>query len=202
VVAVWGAGPVGQLIVKSAYLLGAERVISIDKVPERLRLARDMGGAQVINFSSVDVVEALKEMTGGRGPDVCIDAVGLEAQGHSVDVIYDRMMLATGMVTDLGHVLRLAIQACRKGGTISVPGVYGGFMDKVNIGAAFGKGLQFRMGQTHVHRYVPLLLDKIAEGEIDPTFIITHKLRLEDAAFGYKLFKENKNECIKVILQP
>ncbi len=202
VVAVWGCGPVGQFVIQSAWLLGAERVIAIDHVTERLKMAYHAGKAEVLNFENLDVVEALKDMTGGRGPDVCIDAVGLEAEGHNLDTLYDRVKLKLHLVTDLGHVLRQVIQACRKGGTVSIPGVYGGFMDKMNIGAAFGKGVKFRMGQTHVQRYTQHLLQLILDGKIDPSFVITHELSLEDAPQGYRMFKQYEDDTIKVVLKP
>jgi threonine dehydrogenase-like Zn-dependent dehydrogenase len=201
-VALWGCGPVGQLTIKCAYLLGAERVIAIDQVPERLALAREQGKAETIDFSQEDVLDRLKELTGGRGPDVCIDAVGLEAHGHAPDAVLDRAKAALFLATDRPHALREAIQACRKGGTVSIPGVYGGVLDKVPFGAAFSKGLTFRMGQTHVMRYLQPLLEKIAEGEIDPTFIITHRLKLDDAPDAYKTFKAREDGCIKVVLKP
>ena len=203
VVAVWGCGPVGQFAIKSAYLLGAARVIAIDQVAERLQMACEQGGAETIDFSQQEVIETLKELTGGRGPDACIDAVGLEAHGHSVDAIYDRVKAATRVLeTDRPHVLREAIQACRKGGTVSVPGVYGGLLDKMNIGAAFAKGLSFKMGQTHVHRYLKPLLQRIEQGEIDPTFVITHRMTLAEAPAGYKTFGERADGCIKIVLTP
>jgi threonine dehydrogenase-like Zn-dependent dehydrogenase len=201
VVAVWGCGPVGQFVIQSAYLLGADRVIAIDHVPERLRMAQAVGKAETLNFKGLDVVETLKKMTGGRGPDVCIDAVGLEAEGHSPDTIYDRVKHKFMLTTDVAHVLREAIQACRKGGTVSLPGVYGGFLDKVNLGAAFGKGLKFVMGQTHVQRYMRPLLDRIEAGEIDPSFVITHKFRLDEAPYAYRIFKNYEDGCIKVVLK-
>lgn len=201
IVAIWGCGPVGLLTIKCAYLLGAERVIAIDNVPERLRKAQEGAGAQVVNFDQVGVLETLLELTGGRGPDVCIDAVGLEAHGKSVDALYDRVKAAAFMETDRPHVLREAIEACRKGGTLSVPGVYGGFLDKIPFGAAFNKGLTIHMGQTHVHRYLRPLLERIQRGEIDPTFIITHRMPLEEAPKGYDLFVNKKDECIKVVLK-
>jgi threonine dehydrogenase-like Zn-dependent dehydrogenase len=201
-VAVWGCGPVGQFAVKSAHLLGAERVIAIDDVPERLALARDQGQAEVIDFSREDVFTRLKEMTGGLGPDACIDAVGLEAHGTSVDALYDRAKAAAYLATDRPHALRQAIHACRKGGTVSIPGVYGGFLDKVPFGAAFAKGLTLKMGQTHVHRYMRPLLERIRKRDIDPTFIITHRLKLEEAPLGYKLFHEKRDHCIKIVLKP
>ncbi len=201
-VAIWGCGPVGQLAIKCAYLLGAERVIAIDEVPERLAMARDQGKAETIDFSTDSVSERLNELTGGRGPDVCIDAVGLEAHGHAPDAILDRAKAALFLATDRPHVLREAIQVCRKGGTISIPGVYGGLLDKVPFGAAFSKGLTFRMGQTHVHRYLQPLLDKIAGGELDASYIITHRLKLDDAPAAYKTFKAHDDGCIKVVLTP
>jgi threonine dehydrogenase-like Zn-dependent dehydrogenase len=201
-IAVWGCGPVGQFAIKSAYMLGAERVIAIDQIPERLRMAREQGKAETLNFAEVDVFEQLKEMTGGVGPDACIDAVGLEAHGTSPDAIYDRVKAAMYLATDRAHALRQAINACRKGGTVSIPGVYGGFLDKFNLGAAFNKGLTLKMGQTHMHRYMKPLLDRIEKGEIDPSFVITHRLRLQDAAHGYDVFSNDKNACIKVVLKP
>jgi threonine dehydrogenase-like Zn-dependent dehydrogenase len=201
-VAIWGGGPVGQLTVVCAYLLGAERVITIDQVPERLAMAREQGQAEPIDFSQEDVLDRLKELTGGRGPDVCIDAVGLEAHGVAPDALLDRAKAALFLATDRAHALREAIQACRKGGTVSIPGVYGGVVDKLPLGAAFGKGLTFRMGQTHVHRYVQPLLGRIEAGEIDPTFIITHRLKLDDAPDAYKSFKAREDGYIKVVLTP
>jgi threonine dehydrogenase-like Zn-dependent dehydrogenase len=201
-VAIWGGGPVGQFAIKSAYLLGAERVIAIDDTPERLQMAREQGQAETIDFSKVPVLEQLKELTGGRGPDACIDAVGLEAHGTSIDAIYDRVKAATILATDRPHVLREAIMACRKGGTVSLAGVYGGLLDKIPMGAAFGKGLTFKMGQTHVHKYLGPLLERIQRGEIDPSFVITHRLKLGDAAKGYAMFKHKDDGCIKVVLKP
>ncbi|MGE0132925.1 MAG: zinc-dependent alcohol dehydrogenase [Blastocatellales bacterium] len=201
-VAIWGCGPVGQFAIKSAWMFGAERVIAIDQVPERLRLAESEGKAETINFSDKDVFDQLKEMTGGRGPDACIDAVGLEAHGAAPDALYDRAKAAMYLVTDRPHALREAINACRKGGTVSIPGVYGGFMDKLPLGAAFAKGLTFKMGQTHIHRYLAPLLDRIRRGEIDPSFVITHRLNLEDAPYAYEIFKHKQDNCIKVVLRP
>lgn len=201
-IAVWGCGPVGQFAIKSAFMLGAERVIAIDQIPERLRLAQEQGQAETLNFAEVDVFEQLKEMTGGIGPDSCIDAVGLESHGTSPDAIYDRVKAAMYLATDRPHALRQAINACRKGGTVSIPGVYGGFLDKFNLGAAFNKGLTLKMGQTHMHRYLKPLLGRIEKGEIDPSFVITHRLRLQDAAQGYDIFSNDKNACIKVVLKP
>ena len=203
VIAVWGCGPVGQFAIKSAYMLGAERVIAIDYVPERLHMAQEQGRAEVINYEeNRDVIEALKEMTGGRGPDACIDAVGMEAHGTSILSMYDEIKQKTRLSTDRPIALREAIQACRKGGTVSVPGVYGGFLDKFPFGAAFAKGLTFRMGQTHVHRYLRPLLERIERGEIDPSFVITHRLSLDDAPHGYDIFKHKEDGCIKVVLKP
>jgi threonine dehydrogenase-like Zn-dependent dehydrogenase len=202
-VAVWGCGPVGQFSIRSALLLGAERVIAIDRVPERLRMAEE-GGAQTLNFENEDdLYEALDEMTGGMGPDSCIDAVGLEAHGTgSIGAIYDRAKTAMFLATDRATALRQAIYACRKGGTVSVPGVYGGFLDKIPFGSAFAKGLTFKMGQTHVHKYLRPLLERVERGEIDPSFVITHRLRLEDAPDGYDIFKNKQDNCIKIVMTP
>lgn len=200
-VAIWGCGPVGQFAIRSAFLLGAERVIALDRVPERLRLA-EAGGAEVLNVVGTDVVEELKQRTGGRGPDACIDAVGLEAHGSDLISGIDTVKQKTRLSTDRPNVLRQAIQACRKGGTVSIPGVYGGFLDKMPFGAAFAKGITFKMGQTHVQRYLQPLLERIQKGEIDPSFVISHRLKLEDAPHGYDIFKHKEDECTKVILKP
>jgi threonine dehydrogenase-like Zn-dependent dehydrogenase len=202
VVAVWGCGAVGQFAIRSAYLLGAERVIAIDRVPERLSLAATAGGAEVIDFAREDVSERLREMTGGRGPDACIDAVGLEAYGRSPDAVYDRVKTTLLLATDRPTVLRQAIQSCRKGGIVSIPGVYGGLLDKIPLGAAFAKGLSLKMGQTHVHRYMPRLLEYVQRGSIDPSFVVTHRLRLDDAPIAYEAFKHKDDGCIKVVLRP
>ncbi|MGH7277419.1 MAG: zinc-dependent alcohol dehydrogenase [Candidatus Rokuibacteriota bacterium] len=202
VVAVWGCGPVGLFAIRSAYLLGADRVIAIDRVPERLHLAETWGKAEGLGDEDVDVVEELKARTGGRGPDACIDAVGMEAHGTTIDAVYDRVKQAMMLETDRPHVLREAIQACRKGGVVSVAGVYGGFIDKVPLGAAFAKGLTFRMGQTHVQRYLKPLLERIERGDIDPTGIITHRMRLDEAPHGYRIFREKADACVKVVLTP
>ncbi len=199
-VAVWGCGPVGQFAIRSAFLLGAERVIAIDHVPARLRLA-EQGKAEVLDFDDVDVVEKLRYMTGGIGPDACIDAVGMEAHGTSIDAIYDRAKQAVRLETDRPHALRQAIQACRKGGTVSVPGVYGGLIDKFPIGAAFEKGLTFKMGQTHTPKYMEPLLDLVERGKIDPSFVITHRVMLDQAPEAYKTFRA-QGECIKVVMNP
>jgi threonine dehydrogenase-like Zn-dependent dehydrogenase len=202
VVAVFGCGPVGQFAIVSAYLLGAERVIAIDRVPERLRMAQTRAKAEVLNYEEVDVLEALKEMTGGRGPDSCIDAVGLEAHGATLDAWYDLAKTKLMMETDRSHALRRAIQVCRKGGTVSIPGVYGGLLDKFPMGVAFAKGLTLKMGQTHMHRYMKPLLERIEKGELDPTFVITHRVPLEQAPQAYFTFRDKKDECIKVVLKP
>lgn len=203
VVAVWGCGPVGQFAIASAYLLGAERVIAIDRVPERLQMAAERGHAVPLNYEKVDsVVDALIEMTGGRGPDSCIDAVGMEAHGSGLDGFYDWTKQQMRMQTDRPTALRMALQACRKGGTVSIPGVYSAVIDKVPMGAAFNKGLTLRMGQTHVQRYMKPLLRHIEEGRIDPTYIITHRLPLQDAPAGYRMFRDKENECVKVVLKP
>jgi len=201
-VAVWGCGPVGQFAIKSAYLLGAERVIAIDRYPGRLKMAENYGKAEVFNYEEVNVVETLKEMTGGRGPDACIDAVGMEAHHTGMVGLYDKVKQSVYLETDRPHALRQAIQACRKGGTVSIPGVYGGFIDKVPMGAAFSKGLTFKMGQTHVHNYLQPLLRHIEQDDIDPSFVITHRMSLEGAPKGYEIFKENKDTCMKVVLEP
>ncbi|MDQ6832348.1 MAG: glutathione-dependent formaldehyde dehydrogenase [Chloroflexota bacterium] len=202
VVAVWGCGPVGQFAIKSAYMLGAERVIAIDRIPERLAMARDHGKAEIINYEEVDIFDALKEMTGGRGPDACIDAVGLEAHGADALSLFDRAAQKVRLESDRPIVLRQVIQACRKGGTVSLAGVYGGLVDMIPMGAAFGKGLTFKMGQTHVQRYLRLLLERVEQGEIDPTFVITHRLPLDEAPHGYKIFCDKQDACIKVVLHP
>jgi threonine dehydrogenase-like Zn-dependent dehydrogenase len=202
IVAIWGCGPVGQFAIKSAYMLGAERVIAFDRVPERLQMAKEQGKAEVLNYEEVDVGEALKEMTGGRGPDSCIDAVGMEAHGTDAMAFYDKAKQAVRLETDRPTALRQVIVACGKGGHVSLAGVYGGFLDKVPMGAAFNKGLTFKMGQTHVHRYLRPLLERIQNGEIDPSFVITHKMSLEDAPKGYEIFKNKKDNCIKVVLKP
>ena len=201
-VAVWGCGPVGQFAIKSAYMLGAERVIAIDSVPERLRMAEEESQAKTLDFNDEDIFDKLKEMTGGLGPDACIDCVGLEAHGTTVDAIYDRVKASMYLATDRPHALREAINACRKGGTVSIPGVYGGFLDKIPFGAAFSKGLTMKMGQTHVHRYMRPLLERIERGEIDPSFVITHRMRLTDAPDGYEIFKHKEDDCIKIVLKP
>ncbi len=201
-VAVWGCGPVGQFAIRSAYLLGAERVIAVDHVPRRLEMARTKGKAEVIDFDKEDVVKRLTELTGGRGPDACIEAVGLEAEGHGLGAVYDQVKASVGLATDRLDALRQAIMACRKGGVVSVPGVYGGLLDKFPFGAAFSKGLTFKMGQTHVHRYMRPLLERIQKGDIDPTYIISHRLSLDEAPTAYKNFRYDRDHWTKVVLKP
>jgi threonine dehydrogenase-like Zn-dependent dehydrogenase len=200
-VAVWGCGPVGQFAIKSAYMLGAERVIAIDRFPERLEMAAGQGKADVLNYMHTDVTDELRAMTGGQGPDACIDAVGLESHGVTLDAWYDRAKASMYLATDRPHALRQAIMACRKGGTISIPGVYGGFLDKFPLGAAFAKGLTLKMGQTHMHKYMPMLLDRIERMEIDPSFVITHRGTLDDAPSLYQTFRDKQDDCIKVVLK-
>ena len=201
-IAVWGAGPVGQFAIASAKLLGAERIIAIDRFPYRLKMAHERAGAtDTINYEEASVLEALKEMTGGRGPDACIDAVGMEAHGHGVMYAYDRAKQAVKLETDRPIALREAIMACANRGTVSVIGVYGGFIDKFPMGAVVNRGLTIRAGQCHVHRYMRPLLDRIRNGEIDPSFVITHHLPLDDAPLGYDMFVNKHHFCEKVVLQ-
>lgn len=202
VIAIWGCGPVGQFAIRSAFMLGAEKVIAIDRFAERLTMARE-SKADVINYEEVDdVVEELKWMTGGRGPDACIDAVGMEAHANTLPGWYDAAKQKARLSFDRPLVLRQAIQACRKGGVVSIPGVYGGFLDKMPFGAAMNKGLTFRMGQTHMMRYMDPLLGRIQNGEIDPSFVITHRVRLEDVPDAYKMFRDKHDHCIKVVIDP
>jgi threonine dehydrogenase-like Zn-dependent dehydrogenase len=201
-VAVWGCGPVGLFAIQSAFLLGAERVIAIDRFPERLSLAKESLGAEVIDYEQHDVERVLPELTGGMGPDACIDAVGLEAHGLGYEAVYDRVKQMARLETDRPMALREMIRVCRKGGTISIPGTYGGWIDKVPLGAAFNKGLQFRMGQTHVHKYLKPLLKRVREGEIDSSSLISHRFDLEDADKGYELFQKKQDQCTKVVLRP
>lgn len=201
-VAVWGAGPVGQFAVRSALMMGAMQVICIDNVPERLSMAR-AGGAITINFDEESVLERLKELTRGKGPEKCIDSVGMEAHaGRSIDSMYDRAKQALMLESDRPHVLREMIYVCRPAGIISIPGVYGGLIDKIPFGAAMNKGLTFRMGQTHVNRWTDDLLRRIQEGEIDPSFVITHSVSLEQGPEMYKTFRDKHDGCIKVVLKP
>ncbi len=202
-VAIWGCGPVGQFAIKSAWMLGAGRVIAIDNVPERLALAKNAGQAEVLNFDDADIYDTLMEMTKGRGPDSCMDVVGCEAHATAtLDSALDAAKAAVYLGTDRPHVLREAIMCCRKGGTVSIPGVYVGFLDKVPFGAAMNKGLTMKMGQTHVHRYLEPLLKKIVDGEIDPSFIITHRVSLDEVPDAYKTFRDREDGCIKVVLKP
>jgi threonine dehydrogenase-like Zn-dependent dehydrogenase len=201
-VAVWGCGPVGQFAIASAFLLGAERVIAIDRFEYRLALARDKLGAETLNYDDVDVNAALREMTGGRGPDHCIDAVGLEAHSHSPMYAYDRMKQALMLETDRPIALRQAIQACRNGGTVSVIGVYAGFIDKFPMGTIVNRSLTIKSGQCHVQRYMRPLLERIQNRDIDPTFVITHRLPLREAPRGYEMFVAKQDHCEKVVLNP
>jgi len=201
-IAVWGCGPVGQFAMKSAFLLGAERVIGIDRFPERLAMAREKVGAETINYEATDIHEALNEMTGGLGPDACIDAVGMEAHASGFVGAYDRAKQAMMLETDRPFALRQAIMACKNGGTVSVIGVYGGFIDKFPMGSLMNRSLTIRTGQCHVQRYMRPLLDRIQKGEIDPSFVITHHMRLEDAPEGYAMFLEKRDDCVKVVLKP
>ncbi|PSP01022.1 MAG: glutathione-dependent formaldehyde dehydrogenase [Cyanobacteria bacterium SW_11_48_12] len=198
-VAVWGCGPVGQFAIRSAYMLGAERVIALDRFPERIQMAEEQSKAETINYEKVNAREALQEMTGGRGPDACIDAVGMEAHGTALQ---ERVKQTARIGSDGGAALRQAIIACRKGGTVSIPGIYGGLMDKMPMGAVVNKSLTMKSGQTHVHRYLRPLLERIQNGEIDPSFVITHRLNLEDAPHGYEIFNKKEDDCIKVVLNP
>lgn len=199
--AVWGCGPVGLFAIQSAFLMGAERVIAIDHFPRRLELARDFG-AETINFKESQTYEALMEMTGGIGPDAVIDSVGLEAHGLFLDNVLDQVKVSTFMATDRTHAIRQAIIACRKGGRVSMPAVYGGFVDKFPLGALMEKGLTLKTGQTHVQRYLPALLSAIQEDKIDTTFVISHRMPLELAAEGYKMFHDQQNEVTKIVLKP
>ena len=201
-IAIWGCGPVGQMAIKSAFILGAERVIAIDTVPERMELARQ-SGAIVLDFGDEDIYDKIMEMTNGRGADACIDAVGTEADPTaSFDSMVDRVKVATFMGTDRPHVLRQAVHCCRNFGIVSIVGVYGGFLDKIPMGSAINRGLTFRMAQTPVQRYLPILMDRIINGEIDPSFIITHRATLEEGPDLYKTFRDKKDGCIKVVLKP
>ncbi|BCA56035.1 S-(hydroxymethyl)glutathione dehydrogenase [Nitrospira sp. KM1] len=200
-VAVWGCGPVGQFAIRSAFLLGAERVIAIDRIPERLRMASD-GRAHTINYEETDVFDMLMQMTGGRGPDSCIDAVGSEAHVPGLEYYYDRMKQALMSESDRPMALRQAVMVCRSGGTVSVPGVYGGFIDKMPMGAVMNKALTIKAGQTHTQRYFGPLLDRIVQGEIDPSFVVTHRLKLDEAAKGFDTFAQKQDGCIKIVMTP
>ncbi len=201
-IAVWGCGPVGLFAIRSAFMLGAERVIAIDTVPERLAMARE-AGAITVDFKEDDVYERIQDLTGGRGADACIDAVGTEADASgSADSVIDRIKVATFMGTDRPHVLRQAIHCCRNFGTVSIVGVYGGFLDKIPMGSAINRGLTFRMAQTPVQFYLPKLLERVENGEIDPSFVITHHASLEDGPDMYKTFRDKQDGCVKVVLKP
>jgi threonine dehydrogenase-like Zn-dependent dehydrogenase len=202
-VAVWGCGPVGQFAIASAFMLGAARVIAIDRLPERLEMARSLG-AIAVDYSEEDVsvLTALKDLTGGIGPDACVDAVGLEAHSAQLQGTYDKIKVALLMETDRPSVLRQAIQAVRKGGTLSIPGVYGGLLDKVPFGAAFGKGITMKMGQTNMHTYMKPLLERIEKGQIDPSYIISHRITLEQAPEMYKVWRDKKENVTKIVIDP
>ena len=202
VVAVWGCGPVGQFAIKSALMLGAERVIAIDRVPERLEMVRRNanGRTDIVDYAAEDVLDQVKELTGGRGPDACIDAVGMEAHGFGFLGWYDLIKQTMMLETDRPTALREAIMSCGKGGTVSIPGVYGGIIDKMPLGAAFGKGLTFKMGQTHVPSFTAKLLEHIEKGDIDPAFVVTHRMRLDDAPGAYEMFRDKRDACVKVVL--
>ena len=202
-VAVWGCGPVGQFAIASAFMLGAARVIAVDRLPERLAMARSLG-AITVDYSEddVSVLTALKDLTGGMGPDACIDAVGLEAHSAQLQGAYDKIKVALLMETDRPSVLRQAIQGVRKGGTVSIPGVYGGLLDKVPFGAAFGKGITMKMGQTNMHNYMKPLLDRIELGQIDPSYIISHRITLEQAPAMYKVWRDKKENVTKIVIDP
>jgi threonine dehydrogenase-like Zn-dependent dehydrogenase len=202
-VAIWGAGPVGQFAIRSAIMMGAEKILVIDREPERLRLAEQAGTqVETINFEHTNPMEEVIERAGGRGADCCIDCVGTEAMGHGPGIVLDYVKQLARMQSDRPNVLRQAMTACRKGGTISIPGVYGGIIDSINFGTAFNKGLTFKMGQTHVHRYLDRLMQSVQSGEIDPSFIVTHRGTLEDAPEMYKMFRARQNGCVKVVMQP
>ena len=203
-VAVWGCGPVGLFAIASAYMLGAGKVIAIDRFPERLRLAREYCNATTIDYSEdeVTVVEALRDLTGGIGPDSCIDAVGMEAHSSTIVGIYDKVKQAVMMETDRPFVLRQAIQAIRKGGTLSIPGVYGGVLDKVNFGAAFGKGIFMAMGQTNMHTYLQPLLERVEKGDIDPSFLISHRIGIEQVPEFYKKWRDKEEDVTKIVIDP
>ncbi|MBC8109136.1 MAG: glutathione-dependent formaldehyde dehydrogenase [Anaerolineae bacterium] len=203
-IAIWGCGPVGQFTIRSAMLLGAAKVIALDdesRVPERLQMAR-AAGAITVDVSDEYVYERLLDLTGGIGPDICIDAVGMEAHGYSLDALYDRVKTMAFMETERPHVIRQAINCCRKGGTVSIPGVYGGVADKIPLGALMNKGLTIKTGQTHVHKYVPELLEHIRAGRIDPSFVLTHRVPLSQAPQAYEMFRKQTDGCIKVVLDP
>ena len=200
-IAIWGCGPVGQFAIRSAFMLGADRVIAIDRIPERLQMARD-AGAETLNYEEIDVQDTLAEMTAGRGPDKCIDAVGLEAHAPGILYAYDWAKQELMLENDRPVALRQAIMSCRNGGTVSVPGVYSGFIDKFPIGSVMNRSLTIKTGQTHVQRYLQPLLERIENGEIDPSFVISHRMNLENAPQGYKIFNDKKDHCTKIVLKP
>jgi len=200
-IAVWGCGPVGQFAIRSCFMLGAGRVIAIDRVPERLEMAR-AAGAETLNFDEVDVLEALREMTGNQGPDACMDAVGMEGSGHGFVFAMDKAKQFLHTQMDRPIVLRQAILACKKGGTVSVPGVYASFIDKVPMGAYVNKGLTMKTGQTHMMRYMQPLLERIERGEIDPSFVISHVVSIDQAPAAYRTFRDKQDRCTKVVLKP
>lgn len=200
-IAVWGCGPVGQFAIRSAFLLGAERVIAIDRFPERLQMAKQ-GGAETMNYEEEDVFDRLMEMTGGRGPDACIDAVGMEAHGPGIVAAYDRMKQAVMLESDRPYALRQAIMSCRNGGTVSIIGVYGGFIDKFPIGSIMNRSLTIKTGQAHVQKYMRPLLERIQRGEIDPSVIITHRMRLDQAPEAFAKFNRKEDRCVKIVLTP
>jgi len=200
-IALWGCGPVGQFAIRSCFMLGAGRVIAIDCVPERLEMAR-AAGAETLDFSKVDVLEALRDMTGNQGPDACMDVVGMEASGHGVVFMMDRAKQMVRTQMDRPVVLRQAIIACKKGGTVSVPGVYASFIDKVPFGAYMNKGLTMKTGQTHMMRYMQPLLERIERGDIDPSFVISHVLPIDQAPEAYRTFRDKRERCTKVVLKP
>lgn len=202
-VAVWGCGPVGLFAISSAFMLGAARVIAIDRFPERLELARKLGAVTVdYTEEDVSVLTALKDLTGGIGPDCAIDAVGLESHFNDLQGVYDAVKTKVFLETDRPGVLRQAIMAVRKGGTLSIPGVYGGLLDKVPFGAAFGKGIQMRMGQTHMHKYMKPLLERIEKGQIDPSFLISHRITLDEAPKMYEIWRDKKEKVTKIVIDP
>jgi threonine dehydrogenase-like Zn-dependent dehydrogenase len=202
-VAVWGCGPVGLFAIQSAHLLGAERVIAIDHLPERLEMARREADAEILHFEKDSILDELKEMTGGRGPDACIEAVGMEAHGLTmVDNLYDRAMQTLRLETDRPSALRQVIMACGKAGTVSIPGVYGGVADKIPMGAAFNKALTFRMGQTPVQRHMKTLMDHVEAGDLDPSFVITHRIPLVEAPAAYEMFRDKQDNVVKVVMRP
>jgi threonine dehydrogenase-like Zn-dependent dehydrogenase len=201
-IAVWGCGPVGLLTIKSAYLLGADKVIAIDRFPDRLETAKTKCNAETINYEELDVPAELHRMTGGRGPDACVDAVGMEAEGTGLEAVYDHVKQTLRLESDRPIALRQAITSCRKGGTLSIPGVYTGYVDHMPMGAIFAKGLTIRCGQTHVQKYLKALLKLIENGEIDTTFLISHRMSLDEAPKGYEIFNSKEDQCIKIVMRP